>query len=52
MRVRGATVGILSGQVRQHAEETQRDIFPLARNAKLDLMELGMAMTRRREETE
>ncbi|MET0321102.1 MAG: hemerythrin domain-containing protein [Duganella sp.] len=47
-----ATVGILSGQVRQHAEETQRDIFPLARNAKLDLMELGMAMTRRREETE
>ena len=45
-----AKVKVLGEQVLHHVEEEEEQMFPKARSAKLDLMELGMQMARRKEE--
>ena len=45
-----AKVKVLGEQVLHHVEEEEERMFPKARGAKLDLMELGMQMARRKEE--
>ena len=45
-----AKVKVLAEQVLHHVEEEEGTMFPKARHAKLDLMELGMQMAQRKEE--
>ncbi len=45
-----AKVKVLSEQIEHHVKEEESDIFPKARKAKLNLMALGKAIARRKQE--
>ena len=45
-----AKVKVLSEQIDHHVQEEEGEMFPKARKAKLDLMALGQAIARRKEE--
>ncbi|MCG2584412.1 hemerythrin domain-containing protein [Massilia sp. TS11] len=47
-----ATVAVLSEEVERHIETEELNIFPAARQARLDLNELGARMAQRRAELE
>lgn len=47
-----ARVKVLSEQIAHHVEEEENDIFPAAREAKLDLLDLGRQIAARKEEVE
>ncbi|MES2351625.1 MAG: hemerythrin domain-containing protein [Pseudomonadota bacterium] len=45
-----AKIKVLSEQIEHHVQEEESEMFPKARKAKLDLMALGQAIARRKEE--
>ena len=45
-----AKVKVLSEQIEHHVEEEETEMFPTARKSKLDLVELGAAIERRKAE--
>ena len=47
-----AKVKVLSEQILHHIEEEEGEMFPKARKAKLDLMELGQEIAARKEQVE
>lgn len=47
-----AKVKVLSEQIEHHVEEEEKEMFPKARKAKLDLAALGEAIAARKEEVE
>nr|WP_315219745.1 hemerythrin domain-containing protein [uncultured Duganella sp.] len=47
-----AKVKVLSEQIEHHVEEEEKEMFPKARKAKLDLAALGEAIAARKEEIE
>lgn len=47
-----AKVKVLSEQIEHHVEEEEGEMFPKARKARLDLMELGVAIEARKAEIE
>jgi hemerythrin superfamily protein len=47
-----AKIKVLSEQIEHHVEEEEREMFPAARKAKLDMAELGARISARKEEIE